>query len=135
MPCVCSPCPSAGTDTPAVAPAPPFPSSSRVPLPGAAEQSRKSPAAGPPAGLSFAAVKLTHSCAVPFLGVILFIFFIVVVIVIVFLFFSTLKTEQKCVFFFSNLIESLGCSTQWSQLPSSSLATGVLSKICVPFSS
>lgn len=85
-----------------MAPAPPFPSSSRVPLPGAAEQSRKSPAAGPPAGLSFAAVKLTHSCAVPFLGVILFIFFIVVVIVIVFLFFSTLKTEQKCGFFFQS---------------------------------
>lgn len=100
MPCVCSPCPSAGTDTPAVAPAPPFPSSSRVPLPGAAEQSRKSPAAGPPAGLSFAAVKLTHSCAVPFLGVILFIFFIVVVIVIVFFVFLDFKNRTKMCFFF-----------------------------------
>lgn len=131
MPCVCSPCPSAGTDTPAVAPAPPFPSSSRVPLPGAAEQSRKSPAAGSPAGLSFAAAKLTHSCAVPFLGC--FFFYCCYCNCFFFLF---LKLRKKCVFFFFPVSQSRWvCSTQWSQLRSSPLATGVLSKICMPFSS
>lgn len=50
-------------------------------------------------------------------------------------FFSVFKVAKKMLFFFPVSQSRWVCSTQWSQLRSSSLATGVLSKICMPFSS